>query len=169
MCGGFKSTSGLSRAKGEKTSGRNAKASSGYKPFNIQLHRLASYQKKNERACCSARSKCKDSSPSTSSSSLSSSFSTANTEPKTGVELVVSHIVYEKEEEEDIATNLRVGFKERQRKRLSESITVNPASFKKPCQEPICMDPISALTSMPVPLTTVGGIIPDPDEMLPSA
>lgn len=82
---------------------------------------------------------------------------------------MVSHIIYEEEEEEDIATNLRVGFKERQRKRLSESITVNPAPFKKPYSEPICMDPISALTSMPVPLTTIGGIILDPDEMLPSA
>lgn len=82
---------------------------------------------------------------------------------------MVSHIVYEEEEEEDIAINLRVGFKDRQRKRLSESITVNPTPFKKPYPEPICMDPILALTSMPVPLTTVGGIIPDPDEMLPSA
>lgn len=78
--------------------------------------------------------------------SPSSSFSTASTEPETGVELVVSHIVYEEKEEEDIATNLRVGFKERQRKRLSESITVNLAPFKKPCPEPICMDPVSALT-----------------------
>lgn len=125
-------------------------------------------KKKKERACCSACSECKDSSPSTSSSSSSSSFSTDNTEPKTGVELVVSHIVYEEEEEEDIATNLRVGFKERQRKRLSESITVNPTPFKKPYLKPISMHPISALTSMPVPLTTVGGIIPNPNEMLPS-
>lgn len=81
---------------------------------------------------------------------------------------MVSHIVYEEEENEDIAINLRVGFKDRQRKRLSESITVNPAPFKKPCSEPICMDPISALTLMPVPLTTIGGIIPYSDEMFPS-
>lgn len=65
-------------------------------------------KKKKKRAYCSAHSECKDFPPSTSFSSSSSSFSIANTEPRTRVELVVSHIVYEEKENEDIATNLRV-------------------------------------------------------------
>lgn len=108
------------------------------------------------------------SSPSTSSFSSSSSSSVANTELKTGVELVVPPIACEEKEEEDMATNLRVGFKERQHKCLSESIMVNPTPFKRTCPEPIYLEPVSALTLVLVPSTTAVGIISGPNERLPS-
>ncbi|RVW99883.1 hypothetical protein CK203_029238 [Vitis vinifera] len=56
----------------------------------------------------------------------------ANTKPKIGIELVVPPIAYE-EEKEDMAVNLRVGFKERQHKRLSKSITITLPPSKRPC------------------------------------
>ncbi|RVW87611.1 hypothetical protein CK203_041142 [Vitis vinifera] len=106
------------------------------------------------------------SSPSTSSFSSFSSSSVANTEPKTGVEM--PPIACKEKEEEDMATNLRVGFKERQYKCLSESIMVNPTPFKRTCLEPICLELVSALTPVLVPSTTAVGIISGPNERLPS-
>ena len=71
-------------------------------------------------------------------------------------------------EEENMATNLRAGFQERQCKRLSESIMVNFVPSKRLCPEPIYLKPISALASVPAPSTIAAGTIPDPDERLPS-
>ena len=50
---------------------------------------------------------------------------------------VVAPIVCEYEKDEDMATNLRVGFRERQHKHLSESIVVNPAPLKRACPKPV--------------------------------
>lgn len=80
-------------------------------------------------------------SPSLSSSAASTEpdtkvdLSAASTESETTVEPVVPHIAYEEEEEEDMVANLRVAFKERQRKHLSESITVIPPPSRSPCSE----------------------------------
>lgn len=70
---------------------------------------------------------------------------------------MVPHIVCEKERDEDMATNLRVSFKERQCKRFSESITVVPPPTKKPYMEVLCPVPVSTihLTSKP-PFDVVG-------------
>ena len=71
----------------------------------------------------------------TSSSSLSvsssSSSSSCSDELDTGVNRLVPPIICEEEEENDMASNLRVEFCERQCKRLSESITINPTPSKK--------------------------------------
>ncbi|KAL6336986.1 hypothetical protein AAG906_036300 [Vitis piasezkii] len=99
------------------------------------------------------------SSPSTSSSLV------VSIELEIRVERVVSPVVCE---EEDMATNLRAGFQERQCKRLSESIMVNSVPSKRLCLEPICPKPISALAPVPAPSTIAAGTIPDPDERLPS-
>ena len=48
---------------------------------------------------------------------------------------MVPRIIHEPDGEEDMATNLKTGFKERQRKHLSESIAVATPSAKKPCME----------------------------------
>ena len=63
-----------------------------------------------------------------------------------------------------MTSKLRVGFCERQLKRLFESIAINPTSSKKACPEPV-----SAPLPMPVPLTTTAVVTPNPDEKLPSA
>ena len=73
-------------------------------------------------------------SPSSSSASSSSSPSSLsyNDEPKAGIDWPVPSIIREKEEEEEkMASDLRVGFYERQHKRLSESIAINPFPSKK--------------------------------------
>ena len=69
-------------------------------------------------------------------------------------------IIY-KEEEEDMTSNLRVRFRERQYKRLSKSIAVNPTPSKKVCSEPTLVPP-------PVPiLSTIAAIVtPKPDEKI---
>ncbi|KAL6319877.1 hypothetical protein AAG906_036948 [Vitis piasezkii] len=59
-------------------------------------------------------------------------LSTASTEPKIEVEPVVPPINYKEEREEDMVVNLRAGFKERKRKRLSKSITVISFPSKRP-------------------------------------
>ncbi|RVW53625.1 hypothetical protein CK203_068990 [Vitis vinifera] len=84
-------------------------------------------------------------SSSTSASSTSSSAdnteldsmadsSTAATEPETEVEPMVPRIICEPKGEEDMAKNLKFGFKERQRKWLFESITVAPPPARNPTQ-----------------------------------
>ena len=77
--------------------------------------------------------------PTPPSSSSSPSFSSSSDEPKVEVDQVVPSIVCEEKEEEDenMTSNLRVRFHERQRKRLSESNVVNPTPSKKACSEPI--------------------------------
>lgn len=82
---------------------------------------------------------------------------------------MVSLIVYEEEREEgDMVSNLRVGFRERQRKRMSESIVFSPSPSKRPCPDAA----YSELASAPVPmityLTATVKIISKSDEKLHS-
>lgn len=81
--------------------------------------------------------------------------------------MVVPPIAFKEGEEEDMVANLRADFKERQRKCLFESIMVNLASSKRPCSEPIYLEPVSALAPVPPPSTTAVGIISEPNERLP--
>lgn len=60
---------------------------------------------------------------------------------------MVPPIVCEEEEEEDMVTNMRVGYKERQCKCLSKSITIVPPPTKKPCMEILGLEPVSAIPS----------------------
>lgn len=60
-----------------------------------------------------------------------------------------------------MASNLRVRFHEKQRKRLSQSIVFNPTSSKKACPEPTL-----APTPMSVPSTTAAVVAPKSDEKL---
>lgn len=62
-----------------------------------------------------------------------------------------------------MASNLRVGFHERQRKFLSEAIAINPSHSKKACPE-LAPDPPSKST----PLTTNAIVTSKPDEKPPS-
>ncbi|KAL6340253.1 hypothetical protein AAG906_040689 [Vitis piasezkii] len=73
--------------------------------------------------------------------------STAGTEPETEVEPMVPRIICEPKGEEDMAKNLKFGFKERQRKWLSESITVAPPPAKKSYTEVLCPAPVSTIPS----------------------
>ena len=82
---------------------------------------------------------------------------------------MVPLIVCEEEEEGDMASNLRAGFQERQRKCLFESIVFNHSPSKRACLEPACPEPISVLAPVLVLLTIAADITPEPDEKLPSA
>lgn len=73
------------------------------------------------------------SSPSAFSSSSSSFFSVPSSEPEIGVDQVLPPIVYEEEEEGNMASNLRVEFWERQCKHLFESIAVSTTPSKRDC------------------------------------
>ncbi|RVW28597.1 hypothetical protein CK203_100868 [Vitis vinifera] len=84
-------------------------------------------------------------------------LSTTSTEPKVEVEPVVPPINYKEEREEDMVANLRVGFKERQHKRLFESITVISFPSKIPCPEILCPEPVLAIALALVPSTTTTG------------
>lgn len=79
---------------------------------------------------------------------------------------MVPPIIYEEEEEEDMAA--RAGFKDNQHKCLFESIMVNPTSSKRPYPEPICSEPVLTLAQVLTPLTTTVGIILELDKRLPS-
>lgn len=70
---------------------------------------------------------------------------------------MVPPINYKEEREEDMVANLRVGFKERQRKRLFESITVISFPSKIPCPEILCPEPVLAIALALVPSTTTTG------------
>ena len=63
-----------------------------------------------------------------------------------------------------MASKLRVRFRERQCKHLSESIAVNPTPSKKACPKPLSVPPLVS-----VPPTTVAAITLESDEKLPSA
>ncbi|KAJ9705633.1 hypothetical protein PVL29_003618 [Vitis rotundifolia] len=106
---------------------------------------------------------------SASSSSSSSSSWAPSSESETRVNQLVPSIICEEEEEEDIASNLRVGFQERQRKCLFESIAVNPSPSKKDYlepayHEPACPKPVSTLAPVPVSSTIAIKITLEPDE-----
>lgn len=77
------------------------------------------------------------------------------------VELVVFSIVCE---EEDMAANLRAGFKVRQCKRLSKSIIVILISSKRPCSEILFLEPVLAIAPMQDPSAAAVGTNPALDE-----
>ena len=83
------------------------------------------------------------------------------------VELVVPPIIY-KEGDEVMATNLRVGFKERQRKCLFESITIIPPHAKKPCTKILYPKPVLVIALVPNPLATTASVNPLLDGRLSS-
>lgn len=70
---------------------------------------------------------------------------------------VVPHIIHEPEENKDMATNLKTGFRERQRKRLSESIVVTTPLPKKPWTEAPFEAPILDTLLVPKPSANVVG------------
>lgn len=92
----------------------------------------------------------------------------ASAEPKTEVELVLPPITY-KEEEEDMAANLRARFKERQHKSLSKSITVIIPPYKRPCPKILCSELILTFASVIGPSVVAAGTNPMLDERLFSA
>ena len=98
------------------------------------------------------------SSSSSSSSSLSSSSSSNKPEARVGqlVPLIIC-------EEEEMTSNLRVGFRERKRKCLSKSIIVNPFSLKKTCPKPT-IDPLSKLV-----LSTIVAVVTSNPNKKPSS
>lgn len=60
--------------------------------------------------------------------------------------------------------NLRARFKERQRKRLSESIMVNHSPSKRPCSESLCPKPVLVVVLVLAPSTAAIGINLELDE-----
>lgn len=68
-----------------------------------------------------------------------------------------------------MASNLRVGFQERQHKCLFESIVVNHSPSKRACLELARLEPVLAFAPVSAPLTIVAEITPEPDEKLPSS
>lgn len=70
---------------------------------------------------------------------------------------MVPRIICEEEREENMVANLRVNFKERQRKCLSESIMVIHPPAKKPCTEIICPELISTIAPAPEPSAAAAG------------
>ena len=78
-------------------------------------------------------------------------------DPDIEVEHVVPRIIHELEGEEGITTNLRVDFKERQRKRLFESIIVVLPPDKRSCTEEPHKAPVPDTSSMPMPLIDAAG------------
>lgn len=78
-------------------------------------------------------------------------------EPETEVEPVMPRIICEVEKEEDMAANLRVGFKERQCKRLSKSIAITHFPTKKSFAEVPCSTPVSDILPAPKPLANAAG------------
>ena len=75
----------------------------------------------------------------------------AGIEPETEVEPMVPCIICEAKKEEDMAANLRVDFKERQHKCLSESILVAPLTANKSYVEVPRTTPISDIPPTPKP------------------
>lgn len=74
-------------------------------------------------------------------------LSTSSIEPEVEVGPMVPPIVCEEEEDEDMVTNMRVGYKERKCKCLSKSITIVPPPTKKPCMEILGLEPVSVIPS----------------------
>lgn len=72
-------------------------------------------------------------------SSFSPSSSYSSDRPKVGVNQIVPPIICEEEKkrEDDMASNLRVEFRERQRKLLSKSVVVNSTPSTKACPKPV--------------------------------
>lgn len=66
-------------------------------------------------------------------------------------ELVTHGVIYEPEVEEDMETDLRSDFRERQHKRLSEPIEVVAPLTKKTCPEEVHEEPTIDVPPMPMP------------------
>lgn len=103
---------------------------------------------------------------SSSASSYSSYFSSSspifssNDELKIRVSRLVPPIICEDEEnKEDMASNFRVGFRERQLKPPSKSIVVNPSPLKKVCTESF-LNPLSQ-SSLPTTAVVVASELDD--------
>lgn len=79
--------------------------------------------------------------------------------------MVVPPIAYE-EEKEDMAVNLRVGFKERQHKRLSKSITITLPPSKRPCPKILYSELVLTFALVIEPSTVAAGSNSTPDERL---
>lgn len=77
------------------------------------------------------------------------------TELETEVEPVVPRIICEVEEEEEMAVNIRGSFKERHRKRLSESIAIASPPTKRSCMEVPRATPVQDIPPVPKPPTNV--------------
>lgn len=86
-------------------------------------------------------------------------LSTASTEPEAKIKLVVSPIICENEGNEDMIANLRAGFRERQCKRMSESVMIVPPA-KKPCIEVLCLELVSVIALAPEPSAAAIGTKP---------
>lgn len=79
---------------------------------------------------------------------------------------MVLPVTCKKKEKEDMATNLRTRFKDKQRKRLSESITVNSLSFKRPYSESLCSEPVLVIAPVLVPSTVAASTNLESNERL---
>lgn len=75
-------------------------------------------------------------------------------------ESIALGVINEPEEEEDMSIDLRVGFKERHRKRLHEAIDMAPPPAKRTCPERVQEE-----SEREIPLVTV----PPPDIAGPSS
>lgn len=78
-------------------------------------------------------------------------------EPETEVEPVMPRIICEVKKEEDMAMNLRAGFKERQRKRLSKSTAITHFPTKKSWAEVPCSTPVLDILTVPKPSANAVG------------
>ena len=78
---------------------------------------------------------------------------------------MVPPIAYE-EEKEDMAANLRVGFKERQHKCLSKSITIILPPSKRHYLKILCSELVLTFALVIEPLAVAVGTNPTPDERL---
>lgn len=83
-----------------------------------------------------------------SSPSSFSSYSSSSDEVEARVNWLVPPIICEEDEEDEMTTNLRVGFHERRCKRLFEPIAIDLSPSKKACLAPGPDSP-----SKPTPLT----------------
>lgn len=99
-------------------------------------------------ACSSAASTKQDS---------ATNLSSAGTKQEMEVKPMGPHTICEAKKEEEMTTDVRVGFKERQSKHLSESITFDHLPTKKSCPKVPRLTLISNIPSVPNPSTDVEG------------
>ena len=85
-----------------------------------------------------------------SSPSSFSSYSSSSDEVEARVNWLVPPIICEEDEEDEMTTNLRVGFHERRCKRLFEPIAIDLSPLKKAC---LALGPDSPSKPTPLPPT----------------
>ena len=100
---------------------------------------------------------------SSSLASSSPSFSSSSDELATRVGRIVPLIICKEEEEKNMDSNLRAGFREKEHKCSSESIVVNYIPSKKAYPKPVL-----APLPMPISLATALVVTPNSDEKPPS-